>query len=188
MPGMNLPLGFAMIGVGALAATVGFSKSHSFRDVLAGQFELGDSTGADSSRTPADRRPTTVQAATAAGAKSARDSTGAPISSGVGGFTALAGADFGHGQEPQIAERLGVLGRRLHTMIYGISGYRTPAHSVAVGGFADDPHTKGSGTDFGFGNATRDSAGQVSDSELASVGLYRPYRTPDEINHVELIR
>lgn len=39
----------------------------------------------------------------------------------------------------------------LHVKGTVISGYRTPAHSVAVGGFANDPHTTGSALDIYVG-------------------------------------
>ena len=76
--------------------------------------------------------------------------------------------------------------------IYGISGYRTPAHSVAVGGFADDPHTKGEAEDIGVGSLLRSSAAQISEAELARFGLYRPFDPTDdpnntEVNHIQLI-
>lgn len=184
----NLPLGFAMIAVGALATTVGFSKSHSFRDVLAGSATLEDSSDAPGAvHADPGRRPTPAQQANPAAAKTQRDSSGQPLASGgAGGFAALPGTDFSRGSEPQIVARLSELGRRLHTTIYGISGYRSPAHSVEVGGFANDPHTRGEGADVGFGNATRSSFGLVSNEQLASVGLFRPFAGEQEINHVAL--
>lgn len=184
----NLPLGFGMIAVGALTVTVGFSKSHSFSDVLAGSASLDDGSDAPgAAHADPGRRPTPAQQANPAAAKTQRDSSGVPLASrGAGGFVALPGTDFTHGREADIAGRLAALGRRLHTTFYGISGYRTPAHSVAVGGFADDPHTQGEAIDFGFGNATRGSAGLVSAEQLAAVGLYRPFAGADEINHVQL--
>ena len=39
------------------------------------------------------------------------------------------------------------LGKALHLHLIGLSGYRTPAHSVEVGGFANDPHTRGEASD-----------------------------------------
>lgn len=42
---------------------------------------------------------------------------------------------------------LGLLGKKGTV----ISGYRTPEHSVAVGGFANDPHTTGSALDIYVG-------------------------------------
>ena len=77
-------------------------------------------------------------------------------------------------------------------MIYGISGYRTPAHSVAVGGFADDPHTKGEAEDIGVNSLLRSSAAQITEAQLAQYGLYRPFDPSDdpgntEVNHIQLI-
>ena len=76
--------------------------------------------------------------------------------------------------------------------IYGISGYRTPARSVAVGGFADDPHTKGEAEDIGVNSLLRSSAAQIGEAELARFGLYRPFDPTDdpagsEVNHIQLI-
>lgn len=96
------------------------------------------------------------------------------------------------GELPVITERLNELGVKLGMTIYGISGYRTPAHSVAVGGYADDPHTKGEAEDIGVDSQLRSSAAQISEAQLASVGLYRPFDPSDdpnntEVNHVQLI-
>jgi hypothetical protein len=102
------------------------------------------------------------------------------------GFTPVAGTDFGKGDTAEIARRLNELAKKLHVRIYGISGYRTPAHSVEVGGFANDPHTQGKAADIGVNGSTRASASQISDAELASVGLYRPFAGAQEINHVQL--
>jgi hypothetical protein len=102
------------------------------------------------------------------------------------GFHPEPGTDFSHGQERDIAFRLGVLAQLKKVQIYGISGYRTPGHSVAVGGFANDPHTKGIAADIGVGGATRASAAQLSAADLASVGLYRPFGGAHEINHVQV--
>jgi septal ring factor EnvC (AmiA/AmiB activator) len=59
------------------------------------------------------------------------------------GFFPAAGTNYSVGVEPQIAARLNTLGKALHLHLIGISGYRTPQHSVEVGGFANDPHTRG---------------------------------------------
>ncbi|MEA2664888.1 MAG: hypothetical protein QOI11_1832 [Candidatus Eremiobacteraeota bacterium] len=104
-------------------------------------------------------------------------------------FIPGSGTDFSYGDEPKIASALSQLAQKIHQNIYGISGHRTPAHSVAVGGFANDPHTRGQAADIGVGSSLRASAGQLSSAELASVGLYRPFypADPDEINHVQLL-
>ena len=66
-------------------------------------------------------------------------------------------------------------------VIYGISGYRTPAHSVAVGGFADDPHTKGEAEDIGVNSLLRSSAARItepSSRDTGSTGHLTPPTTP----------
>ena len=94
--------------------------------------------------------------------------------------------------EANIAQRLDLLGHRLHVSIYGISGYRTPARSAEVGGFADDPHTRGAAIDFAVDGQQRTSAAQITNRQLASVGLARPFDPRDvpsnrEVNHVQII-
>ncbi len=108
------------------------------------------------------------------------------------GFVADPGTTQNVGQLPVLTARLDALGKALHVTIYGISGYRTPAHSVAVGGFANDPHTKGVAEDIGVGSLLRSSAAQISEATLARFGLYRPFDPSDdpnntEVNHVQLI-
>jgi 3D (Asp-Asp-Asp) domain-containing protein len=102
---------------------------------------------------------------------------------------ALGGTNFSRGQEPTIVQRLRALGGFLHKTVYGISGYRSPQHSVAVGGFANDPHTRGAAADIGVGSAMRSSAGSVSEATYRRFGLYRPFypADPNEINHVQLL-
>lgn len=108
------------------------------------------------------------------------------------GFVPDPGTQQTEGQLPVLTARLDQLGRALGVTIYGISGYRTPAHSVAVGGFADDPHTRGEAEDIGVGSLLRSSAAQISEAELARFGLYRPFDPSDdpnntEVNHIQLI-
>jgi Peptidase M15 len=116
-----------------------------------------------------------------------------PFGTGHGwGFVADPGTVQNVGELPIITRDLNELGLDLHATIYGISGYRTPAHSVAVGGFADDPHTKGEAEDIGVNSLLRSSAAQISEAELAKFGLYRPFDPTDdpsntEVNHVQLI-
>lgn len=97
-----------------------------------------------------------------------------------------AGVNMSVGQEPQILSDLHKLAAELGKTVYVISGYRTPAHSVAVGGFANDPHTKGEAADIGVGSASRASMAGVTDAQLRAVGLYRPFSAASEINHVQL--
>ena len=61
-----------------------------------------------------------------------------------------------------------------------------------VGGFADDPHTKGEAEDIGVNSLLRSSAAQISEAQLAQYGLYRPFDPSDnpgntEVNHIQLI-
>jgi len=110
----------------------------------------------------------------------------------MAGFLPDPGADFTVGQEPAIARALNALGQKLGVTIYGISGYRSPAHSVAVGGSANDPHTRGEAADIGVGGQTRISAAELTNKMLASVGLYRPFDPTNdpsnpEVNHVQLL-
>lgn len=96
------------------------------------------------------------------------------------------GTNFAVGQEPTLALRTAALARALGINIYGISGYRTPAHSVAVGGSATDPHTQAIAEDVGVGSQLRSSAAQVSEAELAKFGLYRPFDPTDDPNNTEV--
>ena len=108
------------------------------------------------------------------------------------GFVADPGTIQDVGELPIITRDLNALGLYLHVTVYGISGYRSPAHSVAVGGYADDPHTKGEAEDIGVNSLLRSSAAQITEAELAKFGLYRPFDPTDdpdntEVNHVQLI-
>jgi Peptidase M15 len=117
----------------------------------------------------------------------------APVIAASGtGFIADPGTSQTEGQLPTLSAQLNALGKAMSLTIYGISGYRTPAHSVAVGGFADDPHTKGEAEDIGVNSLLRSSAAQISEAELARFGLYRPFDPTDdpdntEVNHIQLI-
>lgn len=108
---------------------------------------------------------------------------------GAGGFVPEPGTNFSRGAEPQIAAALGRLAALMHTTIYGISGYRSPEHSVAVGGFANDPHTLGIAADIGVGAPTKASAYALNAAILRRVGLYRPFfpASAAEVNHVQLL-
>jgi hypothetical protein len=108
------------------------------------------------------------------------------------GFFPDPGTSQTEGVLPILTARLNALGKALGVTIYGISGYRTPAHSVAVGGFANDPHTKGEAEDIGVNSLSRASAAVISEAELAKFGLYRPFDPSDdpnnsEVNHIQLI-
>ncbi|MFZ0043398.1 MAG: D-Ala-D-Ala carboxypeptidase family metallohydrolase [Solirubrobacteraceae bacterium] len=114
------------------------------------------------------------------------------VKSSAPGFVADPGTQQTEGQLPEITAQLNALAKALGVTIYGISGYRSPAHSVAVGGFADDPHTKGEAEDIGVNSLLRSSAAQITEAELAKFGLYRPFDPSDdpnntEVNHLQLI-
>lgn len=117
----------------------------------------------------------------------------APIAAASGpGFVPDPGTIQNVGQLPVLTARLDALGNALDLTIYGISGYRSPAHSIAVGGFADDPHTKGEAEDIGVNSLLRSSAARISEAQLAQYGLYRPFDPTDnpnnsEVNHIQLI-
>ncbi len=125
------------------------------------------------------------------GAVSSADA--APVVQASGpGFVADPGTSQIEGQLPELTARLDQLAKAVGVVIYGISGYRTPAHSVAVGGFADDPHTKGEAEDIGVNSLLRSSAARVTEAQLAQYGLYRPFDPSDnpantEVNHIQLI-
>ena len=125
------------------------------------------------------------------GAVSSADA--APVVQASGpGFVADPGTSQTQGQLPELTAQLDQLGKALGVVIYGISGYRTPAHSVAVGGFANDPHTKGQAEDIGVNSLLRSSAAQITEAQLAQYGLYRPFDPSDnpvntEVNHIQLI-
>jgi hypothetical protein len=94
------------------------------------------------------------------------------------GFFPAAGTNYSVGQEPIVAARLDQLGRALRLHLIGISGYRTPQHSVEVGGFADDPHTRGEASD------TPGVEG-VAESALHQFCLTRPFGGPREADHIQ---
>jgi hypothetical protein len=95
------------------------------------------------------------------------------------GFFPAPGTNYSFGEEPEIAARLDRLGKALHLHLIGISGYRTPQHSVEVGGFADDPHTRGQASD------TLGVEG-VPEQTLLRFGLTRPFPGPAEADHIQL--
>ena len=107
--------------------------------------------------------------------------TGTPFSPGGGsyGFFPAPGTNYSVGNEPIIAARLDRLGKALHLHLIGISGYRTPQHSVEVGGFANDPHTRGEASD------TPGVEG-VPEATLSRFGLTRPFGGAAEADHIQL--
>jgi peptidoglycan hydrolase CwlO-like protein len=96
------------------------------------------------------------------------------------GFFPAPGTNYSVGEEPIIAARLDALGQALHLHLIGISGYRTPQHSVEVGGFADDPHTRGEASD------TPGVEG-VPEATLEEFCLTRPFPGPREADHIQLL-
>jgi peptidoglycan hydrolase CwlO-like protein len=96
------------------------------------------------------------------------------------GFFPAAGTNYSVGEEPTLAEHLNTMGKALHLHLIGISGYRSPQHSVEVGGFANDPHTRGEASDTpgveGVGEAT-----------LNQFGLTRPFPGAAEADHIQLL-
>jgi peptidoglycan hydrolase CwlO-like protein len=99
---------------------------------------------------------------------------------GSSGFFPAAGTDYSVGEEPTLAQHLNALGIALHIHLIGISGYRSPQHSVEVGGFADDPHTRGEASD------TPGVEG-VPQATLARFGLIRPFPGAAEADHIQLL-
>jgi peptidoglycan hydrolase CwlO-like protein len=96
------------------------------------------------------------------------------------GFFPAAGTNYSVNQEPIIAARLDVLGRALQLHLIGVSGYRSPQHSVEVGGFADDPHTRGEASD------TPGVEG-VPEGTLERFCLTRPFGGAREADHIQLL-
>jgi hypothetical protein len=94
------------------------------------------------------------------------------------GFFQAPGTNYEVNEEPIIAARLDALGKSLQLHLEGISGYRTPEHSVEVGGFADDPHTRGEASD------TPGVEG-VGESTLEQYCLTRPFPGPAEADHIQ---
>lgn len=98
----------------------------------------------------------------------------------TGGFVQAPGTNYSVGEEPQIAAALDRMGRALGIVLTGISGYRTPAHSVEVGGFADDPHTRGDASDT-LGTQS------IPEATLERFGLTRPFGGAAEADHMQLL-
>jgi peptidoglycan hydrolase CwlO-like protein len=125
----------------------------------------------------------------AAAAQSAAGSGGVPPTAGCVntpfvphggeyGFFPAAGTNYTVNEEPVIAARLDELGKALQLHLIGVSGYRSPQHSVEVGGFADDPHTKGLASD------TPGVEG-VPESTLERFCLTRPFPGAREADHIQ---
>jgi peptidoglycan hydrolase CwlO-like protein len=96
------------------------------------------------------------------------------------GFFPAPGTNYSVGDEPELAYRLNKLGKALGLHLIGISGYRSPQHSVEVGGFANDPHTQGAASD------TPGVEG-VPEATLERFGLTRPFGGAAEADHIQLL-
>jgi peptidoglycan hydrolase CwlO-like protein len=96
------------------------------------------------------------------------------------GFFQAPGTNYSVGVEPELASRLNTMGKALGLHLIGISGYRTPEHSVEVGGFANDPHTRGDASD------TPGVEG-VPEATLEQYGLTRPFPGAAEADHIQLL-
>jgi peptidoglycan hydrolase CwlO-like protein len=99
---------------------------------------------------------------------------------GAYGFFQAPGTNYSVGDEPTIAAHLDAMGKALSLHLIGISGYRTPEHSVEVGGFPNDPHTRGEASD------TPGVEG-VPESTLNQFGLTRPFGGAAEADHIQLV-
>jgi peptidoglycan hydrolase CwlO-like protein len=106
--------------------------------------------------------------------------SGSLAPSGEDGFFQAPGTNYSVGVEPTLAARLNTMGKALHLHLIGISGYRSPQHSVEVGGFANDPHTRGEASD------TPGVEG-VPEATLNQFGLTRPFPGAAEADHVQLL-
>lgn len=131
-----------------------------------------------------DRRECALRRHLVRAQREAAKAAGVPLSGGTSpqggyGFFPAAGTDYRPHDEPELARRLGRMGRELHLHLIGLSGYRTPQHSVEVGGFANDPHTRGQASD------TPGLEG-VPEATLNAYGLTRPFAGAAEADHVKL--
>jgi peptidoglycan hydrolase CwlO-like protein len=117
--------------------------------------------------------------------RAAAKAAGVPLSGGASpqggyGFFPAAGTNYGVHDEPELATRLAKMAKELHLHLIGLSGYRTPQHSVEVGGFPNDPHTRGQASD------TPGVEG-VSEATLEQFGLTRPFGGAAEADHIQLL-
>jgi septal ring factor EnvC (AmiA/AmiB activator) len=133
-----------------------------------------------SQRASLERQQQRAQArALAAQSRAFMITTPGSAAAGGDGFFPAAGTDYTVGNEPELAARLDRLAHALHLHLIGLSGYRTPEHSVAVGGFPNDPHTHGEASD------TPGVEG-VPEAVLNQYGLTRPFGGAAEADHIQL--
>lgn len=116
--------------------------------------------------------------------RAAARAAGVPLSGGTSpdgayGFFPAAGTNYAVHDEPELVRHLTRMAKELHLHLIGLSGYRTPQHSVEVGGFANDPHTRGEASD------TPGLEG-VAEATLNAYGLTRPFPGAAEADHVQL--
>lgn len=183
---MVLALGFAELLAAVILLTAGITGS-SLASVVKAHPDRIDPTAAVPPGAPSVPDTVGGAASSQTAGKLIRDSTGRPLSAAGHGVVVDPGVNVTAGAEPQIMAALRALAAKLGATVHVISGFRTPAQSVAVGGGPTDPHTLGLAADIGIDSSSRQSVTGVSDSELASVGLYRPFPGAAEINHVQLI-
>lgn len=147
-----------------------------------GESETNETSAAGESETDVASATTGASAASGITASAGTMATSvAPFvpHGGQYGFFPTSTTNYTHGKEPEIAARLDALGKALHLHLVGLSGYRTPQHSVAVGGYANDPHTRGEAMD------TPGVEG-VPESVLRRFGLTRPFPGASEADHIQL--
>lgn len=172
-------LAFAEIFAGGILMLCGY-KGYSPSEVVKGEAGAARSlsSGASSTTTAGSEGGATNTAGASHGPSGMNNpSFGA---TGSGGFTAGSGTNYSVGKTPEIAKALNALGTAMHLHLTGISGYRTPQHSVAVGGFANDPHTKGEASD------TQGAQG-IAKAILNKFGLERPFPGAAEADHIQLL-
>lgn len=180
----NQPLGFAEILVGGILLVTGATGS-TLKQTLTGNANKGIAWPWDTSSSSSPDG-----SGTAGGASSSLPPSPyvyQPSGKTIGNVSLDPGVNMTVGQEPEILKRLHVLAGIIGKPVFVISGYRSPAHSVAVGGFSNDPHTRGEAADIGAGSPTLPSMNSVTDAQLRQAGLYRPFPGESEINHVQLL-
>lgn len=173
-------LAFAELLAGGVLALAGY-KGYTVSDIVTGV--AGPARGLSSNSTGEPSGNGSASSATASSSAEPAPNTGVappPVNTKGAGFTAASSADYTRGHLPQIAVALGKLGTSMGIKLHGISGYRTPAHSVQVGGFANDPHTRGEASDT-------EGAQTIPKAILNKFGLERPFPGSAEANHIQLL-
>ena len=186
-------------GASVISAPSATGESETGETSAVGESEANEATGAgesETNETSAAGESETNEASATAGPLAASGTTaarGALVTGGASattfapfvphggryGFFPTATTNYTNGKESEIARRLDALGNALHLHIVGLSGYRTPQHSVAVGGYANDPHTRGEAMDA-------PGVEGVPESKLRQFGLTRPFPGASEADHIQL--